>query len=134
MNTRQRNIEAQNRYVERPFSEPGVDRAPRGVQFTLEDRLIQVLEDSIQGAPEGLLPIRISYFREFLRGSGKRIGFPSGAIAECLTNDEFCATSILFWIARLQRMMARHQWACNQLLQRGFTMELLPDGKEYLEA
>lgn len=134
MNTRQKNIEAQNRYTERPFSEPGVDSAPRGVPCTLEDRLIQVLEDSIQGAPEGLQPVRIAYFREFLRGHGRRMGFPSGAIAECLVNDEFCATSVLFWVARLQRMMARHQWACNLLLRRGFTLEALPDGKEYLEA
>lgn len=133
MGLRAKQIEAQNRYVERPFSEPGVDRAPRGLQTTLEDRLIQVLEDSIQGAPEGMQPVRLAYFREFLRGSGRRLGFPSSAIAHCLTNDEFCCSSILFWVARLKRMEARHQWACNQLLQRGFTIEALPPGGEYLQ-
>lgn len=131
MSIRNRVLEANNRFVDRPWEEAGT--APSlSSNPTLEDRFIQVLEDCITANPPGLLPVRLDWFREFVRDEREALNWPHKAVSTLLVNDDFACLSLLYWVARLRRMVNRHQWACNCLLEMGFTPEKLPAGDEYL--
>jgi len=131
MSLRNRELERNNRYVDKPWEDVGITRSysPRA---DLEDRLIQVLEDCITANPPGLIPVRIDWFREFVRRERYALGWPPAACDQLLWDDHFCVTSLLYWVARLKRMACRQQWACNCLLQLGFPVEALPQGNEEL--
>jgi hypothetical protein len=114
------------------FGDLGDESPAPGQAHTIEDRLLEVLEDCIMGPAPGLLCVKVKPFREWLSRYGAQAGWNPENIALCLAEDVAAESTVLFAAATLKRMAHTQEWAVNKLLERGLPIHMIPEGQSYL--